>query len=99
MLSTGSGINRHILSRRERAILTLFAEGYKNKEIADELCISEKTVTEDQANLMRKLNAANFSSVIHYALMKGLISIYEVLERRFSKRKSELNRVRIADNQ
>ena len=98
MLSTGSGVNRHIFTRRERAILTLFAEGYKNKEIADELCISEKTVTEDQANLMRKLNAANISSVIHYALVKGLISVHEVLERRFSKRKSELNRVRIADN-
>ncbi len=98
MLSRGSKVNRYILSRRERAILNLFAEGYKNKEIADELCISEKTVREDQANLMSKLNAANISSVIHYALVKGLISAYEVLERRFAKRKSEVNRIRIADN-
>ena len=98
MVARGSKVNRHILSRRQRAILNLFAEGYKNKEIADELCISEQTVREDQANLMSKLNAANISSVIHYALVKGLISAYEVLERRFSKRKSEVNRIRIADN-
>ncbi len=97
MLSRGSKVNRRILSRRERAILYLFAEGYKNREIADELCISE-TIREDQANLMRKLNAANISSVIRYALVKGLISVYEVLEHRSSKRKSEVNRIRIADN-
>lgn len=85
MLPRGSKVNRHVLTRRERAILFLIAEGYRNKEIADELYVSEQTVRDNQVNLMRKLNAPNMSSVIDYALVKGLISIYEVLERRFSK--------------
>ena len=85
MLSRRSKVNRHILTRREQAIPFLIAEGYRNKEIADELYVSEQTVRENQVNLMRKLNAPNISSVIDCALVKGLISIYEVLERRFSK--------------
>jgi DNA-binding NarL/FixJ family response regulator len=60
-------------------------------EIAGELYISEKTVKENQVKLMRKLSAPNVTSVIDYALEKGLISIYEVLESRFSKREPEVN--------
>ena len=84
-------VNLQMITRRERAILNLIAEGYKNKEIADELYISEKTVIENQVNLMRKLNARNISSIIDYALEKGWISIYEVLGSIFSKRKPEAN--------
>ena len=80
-----------IVTRRERAILNLIAEGYKNKEIADELYISEKTVKQNQISLMKKLDARNISSVIEYALEKGLINLYEVLESIFSKRTSEAN--------
>ncbi len=80
-----------MITRRERVILSLIAEGYENKEIADELYISEKIVRENRINLMRKLNASNVSSVIDFALDKGLISVYEVLESRFSKRKPESN--------
>ena len=75
-----------MITRRERSILYLVAEGYKNEEIADELYLSEKTVRGTQVNLMRKLNAPNVSSVIDHALEKGLISVYEILESRFSKR-------------
>lgn len=63
MPSRESKANLQIITRRERAILNLIAEGYKNKEIANELYISEKTVRENQVNLMRKLNARNISSV------------------------------------
>jgi two-component system response regulator NreC len=91
MPSRESKVNSQIITRRERAILNLIAVGYKNKEIADELYISEKAVREDQVNLMRKLNVPNVSSVIDHALEKGFISVYEVLESRFSKRKPEAN--------
>jgi DNA-binding NarL/FixJ family response regulator len=91
MPSRESKVNSQIITRRERTILNLIAEGYKNKEIADELYISEKAVREDQVNLMRKLNVPNVSSVIDHALEKGFISVYEVLESRFSKRKPEAN--------
>jgi DNA-binding NarL/FixJ family response regulator len=91
MPSRESKVNSQIITRRERTILNLIAEGYKNKEIADELYISEKAVREDQVNLMRKLNVPNVSSVIDHALERGFISVYEVLESRFSKRKPEAN--------
>jgi hypothetical protein len=46
---------------------------------------------ESQMNLMRKLNVPNVTSVIDQALEKGLISVYEVLESRFSRRRPEPN--------
>ncbi|MGZ3493893.1 MAG: response regulator transcription factor [Thermodesulfobacteriota bacterium] len=91
MPSRGSKVYPKMINRRERAILNLIAQGYKNKEIADELYISEKTVMESQMNLMRKLNVPNVTSVIDQALEKGLISVYEVLESRFSRRRPEPN--------
>jgi DNA-binding NarL/FixJ family response regulator len=84
-------VRSQMFTRRERAILNLIAEGYENKEIADELYISEKTVRDHQANLMRKFNAPNVSSVIDFALGKGVISLYEVLESRFSRIKLQAN--------
>ena len=91
MPSKESKVSPQIITRRERTILNLIAEGYENKEIAGELFVSEKTVKENQVKLMRKLSASNVTSVIDYALEKGLISIYEVLESRFSKREPEAN--------
>jgi len=84
-------VNPPMITRREQSVLYLIAEGYKNQEIADELYMSEKTVRGTQANLMRKWNAPDISSVIDYALEEGLISIYEVLESRFSKRNLQAN--------
>jgi len=91
MPSRGSKVYPKMITRRERAMLNLIAQGYKNEEIAGELYMSEKTVMESQMNLMRKLNVPNVASVIDQALEKGLITVYEVLECRFSRRKSEAN--------
>ncbi|MGZ3534318.1 MAG: LuxR C-terminal-related transcriptional regulator [Thermodesulfobacteriota bacterium] len=91
MPSRGSKVYPKMINRRERAMLNLIAQGYKNEEIAGELYISEKTVMESQMNLMRKLNVPNVTSVIDQALEKGLISVYEVLESRFSRRRPEPN--------
>jgi len=62
------------LTKREREIVKLIAEGYKNREIADYLCISEKTVVKHRANLMKKLNIHNVSALTTYAASKGLVS-------------------------
>jgi DNA-binding NarL/FixJ family response regulator len=86
-----SKVNPMILTSRERAILKLIAEGYENEEIGDRLYISQKTIRETQIRIMRKLNARSITSVLDYALEKGLISLYEILESRFSKRKLETN--------
>ena len=62
------------LTKREREILKMIAEGYKNKEIADYLCVSSKTVEKHRANLMKKLDIHNASSLKALALEKGLIT-------------------------
>jgi DNA-binding NarL/FixJ family response regulator len=59
---------------REREILKMIAEGFKNAQIADELCISEKTVEKHRANLMDKLNLHNVQALTAYAMEKGLVS-------------------------
>ena len=62
------------LTQRERQILKLIGEGHKNKEIADYLCISTKTVEKHRANLMKKLDLHNASGLTAFALEKGLVT-------------------------
>jgi two-component system response regulator NreC len=62
------------LTQREREILKLIAEGYRNKEIADYLCISVKTVEKHRANLMDKLDLHSVSALTTYAMEKGLVT-------------------------
>jgi DNA-binding NarL/FixJ family response regulator len=62
------------LTQRERGILKMIAEGYKNKEIADYLCISVKTVEKHRANLMQKLDLHSVSALTAFALEKGLVT-------------------------
>src|SRR3990172_8549633 len=61
------------LTRREREILKLIAEGYKNKEISKELCISVKTVEKHRANIMNKLNLHTATGLTGLAFEKGLV--------------------------
>lgn len=63
------------LTQREKEVLKLIAEGYKNSEIADFLCISVKTVNKHRSNLMQKLDIHNASSLTAYAIEKGLVTI------------------------
>ena len=91
MPSKESKVYRPMITRRERSILHLLAEGYESEEIAEELTMSEKTVKGTQANLMRKWKAPNVSSVIDHALEEGWITVYGVLESRFSKRNAQAN--------
>jgi two-component system response regulator NreC len=62
------------LTQREREILKLVAEGHKNKDIADLLCISIKTVEKHRANLMEKLGLHNVAALTALAAEKGLIT-------------------------
>ena len=63
------------LTQRERDVLKLVAEGRKNKEIADVLCISIKTVEKHRAHVMEKLGLHNAAALTAYAMEKGLISL------------------------
>ena len=62
------------LTNREREILKLVAEGYKNREIADYLCISLKTVEKHRDHLMKKLDLHSASALTAYAMEKGLVT-------------------------
>jgi two-component system response regulator NreC len=63
----------NVLTAREREILKLVAEGYRNKEIAKLLYLSVKTVEKHRANLMKKLDLHNASALTTYAAQQGLI--------------------------
>ncbi len=62
------------LTRREREVLKLIAEGHTNKAIAGYLSISEKTVEKHRSNLMKKLDLHNAAVLTAYAFQKGLVS-------------------------
>jgi len=61
------------ITAREREILKLIGEGYKNKKIAELLCLSEKTVEKHRANIMGKLNLHNTAALTALAIEKGLV--------------------------
>ncbi len=61
------------LSRREREILKLIAVGETNKQIADSLCISIKTVETHRYKIMNKLKVHNAAALISVAMERGLI--------------------------
>lgn len=63
------------LTDREREILTLVAEGYTNREIAESLFISVKTVETHKANIMEKLNLHKRAELVRYAIRKGMLSV------------------------
>jgi len=62
------------LTKRERQILKLIAEGYKSREIADYLHISPHTVETHRARLMQKLGIHNTAGLVTFAMGKGLVS-------------------------
>jgi DNA-binding NarL/FixJ family response regulator len=57
-----------ILTRRERQILQMVAEGSSNAQIGARLFISTRTVEVHRFNLMRKLSLRNSAELIHYAI-------------------------------
>ena len=68
------------LTDREREILQLVAEGRTNREIADKLFISVKTVLRHRTNIMEKLGFHNRTELIKYAMSKGLIEMPHKME-------------------
>ena len=63
-----------VLTRREREVIKLIAEGKRTKEIAAYLSLSPKTIEKHRTNLMRKLDLHNVSEVTVYALKNGFVS-------------------------
>lgn len=64
--------DRSPLSRREREIVALVAQGYKNKEMAEKMFISEQTVKNHLHNIFDKLGVSDRLELALYAIHKGL---------------------------
>lgn len=62
-----------VLSSREKEVLSFIAGGYTNKQIADTLVISIKTVETHKANIKEKLGLKKRSDLVRYALENNLL--------------------------
>lgn len=60
------------VSRRERQIVGLVAQGFRNREIADELFISEQTVKNHLRNIFSKLGVQDRLELALHAVYYGL---------------------------
>ncbi|MFP4437819.1 MAG: response regulator [Chloroflexaceae bacterium] len=61
------------LTKREQEVLTLLARGYTNRQIADSLTITEKTVSVHVSNLLNKLELTSRTQAALYATRVGLV--------------------------
>ncbi len=63
------------LTNREKEILQLLVEGLSNKEIADRLFVSERTIVGHKTNLLAKTNCRNTVNLLAFAIKNGLVEI------------------------
>ncbi|MFO8130457.1 MAG: response regulator transcription factor [Bacteroidales bacterium] len=63
------------LSERELEVLKYISQGHSNKQIADKLFISIRTVETHKHNLMKKLNIFSTAELVIYAIQNGIIKI------------------------
>ena len=64
------------LTNREIEVLQLITEGLLNKEIAQKLCISEKTVKNHVSNIFRKINVCDRTQAAVYAIKEHIVDIH-----------------------
>jgi len=75
LLPKQPGLPYDALSQRELEVLQRAAEGLSNKQIAERLVISEKTVKNHVANIFSKLHVNDRTQAVLYALRQGLVRI------------------------
>ena len=63
-----------ILTHREREVVQLLAEGRTNKDVAESLGISVRTVETHRNNIMRKLGGHTLSDLVRYAVRNNLVA-------------------------
>lgn len=65
-----------LLTARELEVLTLLAYGHTNSEIADKLCISERTVETHRTNIMAKMEFKSRAELVRFAIDNGMLKLY-----------------------
>jgi DNA-binding NarL/FixJ family response regulator len=63
------------LTRREQTILDMLAHGMRNREISEELEITERTVKFHVSSLFTKLGAGNRTEAVRLAMERGLVHL------------------------
>ena len=63
-----------LLTTREREVMKLIAEGQRNKDVAEYLSISLKTVEKHRSNMMKKLDLHSTSNITSFAIKNGLVT-------------------------
>ena len=61
------------LTEREQQVLSLIAAGHQTREVAEQLCYSERTVKNVLHDVVTKLNARSRSQAVAFAVREGLI--------------------------
>ena len=70
----GNGRSKHAtLTDREQQVLSLIADGHPTREVAQQLCYSERTVKNVLHDVVTKLNARSRSQAVAFAVREGLI--------------------------
>ena len=77
----GEGPGLAELTKREREVLSLIAEGLSNKEIANNFGVSVRTVETHRERIMRKLAIHSVAGLTRFAIAKGLITLRDELPR------------------
>ena len=67
----GAGRGAGTITERETEVMRLIASGYSNKEVAQQLDLSVKTVEAHKANAMRKLDLTSRIDIVRYAILQG----------------------------
>ncbi len=65
--------NLQAISKREKEVLQLVAQGLTTKEIADKLIVSKRTIETHRSNILKKLNVQNTAELITKANQMGLL--------------------------
>jgi DNA-binding NarL/FixJ family response regulator len=72
-IENGSELSKTaLLTDREKEIIKLLCSGMNNRQIAETLFLSHKTVDNHRTNIMRKLNVHNIVELIRFSLKQGL---------------------------
>jgi two-component system response regulator NreC len=72
---TGAAKDLDVLSKREKQVLELVAEGFTNIQIGEKLGISPKTVARHRERIMKKLDLHSCTELVKFAIRTGLIEI------------------------
>lgn len=70
--------SKSLLTEREVEIIVLICEGYQNKEMADKLCVSTRTIEVHRKNISKKTKANHVADVIRYAVNNGIYNFKKI---------------------